>query len=85
MSLRDEIKTTEFGIVVINLLCLVGILSKEKISNTITKWGLDRNWEQRRMLLFVDGISLDRHEHFQNKLSNAKVSFMNAFKQSITF
>ena len=85
VSLRDEIKTTGFGMAVIELLCLVGILHEEKASETIAKWGLNRDWEQRRMFLCIDGLSLDRHRHFQKKLSNVKLSFSNAFKQSIIF
>ena len=85
VSLRDEIKTDGFGMAVIELLCLVGILHEEKISNTYTKWELDKNWDQRRMFLCVDGLSLDRHRHFQKKASNVKLSFTNSFKQSIIF
>ena len=64
VSLRDEIKTDGFGMAVIELLCLVGILHEEKISNTYTKWELDKNWDKRRMFLCIDGLSLDRHRHF---------------------
>ena len=85
VSLRDEIKTDGFGMAVIELLCLVGILHEEKVSDTYTKWELDRSWEDRRMFLCIDGLSLDRHRHFQKKLSNVKLSFTNSFKQSIIF
>ena len=85
VSLRDEIKTTGFGIAAIQLPCLIGILHKEKVSETVAKWGLHRDWEQRRMFLCIDGLSLDRHRRFQKKLSNVKLSFSNAFKQSIMF
>ena len=85
VSLRDEIKTDGFGMAVIELLCLVGILHEEKISDTYTKWELDCNWEDRRMFLCINGLSLDRHRHFQKKLSNVKLSFTNSFKQSIIF
>ena len=64
VSLRDEIKTTGFGMAVIELLCLVGIYDEEKVSDTITNWGLDRDGEQRRTFLCIDGLSLDRHRHF---------------------
>ena len=85
VSLRDEIKTDGFGMAVIELLCLVGILHEEKVSPSFSKWELDRDWKQRRMFLCIDGLSLDRHRHFQKKLSNVKLSFTNAFKQSVIF
>ena len=85
VSLRDEIKTDGFGMAVIELLCLVGILHEEKVSTTYTKWELDRDWDKRRMFLCIDGLSLDRHRHFQKKLANVKLSFTNAFKQSLIF
>ena len=85
VSLQDEIKTDGFGMAVIELLCLVGILHEEKISNIYIKWKLDLNWDQRRMFLCIDGLFLDRHRHFQKKLSNVKLSFINSFKQSLIF
>jgi len=85
VSLRDEIKTDGFGMAVIELLCLVGILHEEQVSDTYIKWELDRNWKQRKMILCVDGLSLDRHRHFQKKMSNVKLSFSTAFKQSLIF
>ena len=85
VSLRDEIKTDGFGMAAIELLCLVGILHEEKVSDTYTKWDLDPNWHERRMFLCIDGLSLDRHRHFQKKLSNVKLSFTKAFRQSIIF
>ena len=36
------------------------------------------------MIFCIDGLSLDRHRHFQ-KISNVKTSFSNVFKQSILF
>ena len=86
VSLRDEIKTDGFGMAAIELLCLVGILHEEKISDTYTKWDLDPKWHERRMFLCINGLSLDGRRHFQKKLSsNVKLSFTKAFRQSIIF
>ena len=56
VSLRDEIKTTGYGMAVIELLCLVGIYDEEKVSDTITNWGLDMDGKQRHMFLCIDVI-----------------------------
>ena len=79
-SLRGEIKTDGFGMAATELLCLVGILHEEKASDACTKWDLDPNWHERRLFLCIDGLSLDRHRHFQKKLSNVKLSFAKAFR-----
>ena len=58
---------------------------EEKLSDTHAKWDLDPIWNERRMIIFVNGMPLDRHMNFQKKLSNIKLSFSKAFRISIVF
>ena len=85
VSLRDEITTKGFGMAVIELLCLVGILKEEQIDETRSKWVLGDNWSEKVMILCVDGLSLDRFRCFEKKLSNVKMSFSSSFEQTIIF
>ena len=84
VSLRDELKTDDFGIAVIELICIVGILQRVDI-NSYPQWNLVAGWEDKVMYLCMDGLSLDRHRSFQKRLVNLPISFTKAFKQAITF
>ena len=71
VSLRDEIKTDGYGMAMIELLCLSGILLKSKrdINSAVdnTSWTLSENWWKKTLYLCMDGLSLDRHRSFQRK------------------
>ena len=89
VSLRDEIKTDGYGMAMIELLCLSGILLKSKrdINSAVdnASWTLSENWWKKTLYLCMDGLSLDRHRSFQRKLTNLPFSFDKAFKQCIIF
>ena len=74
ISLHDEIKTDGYGMAVIELLELVGILIRTKDQQGNTKgWELHRDWEKKRLYLCVDGLSLERHRLFQKKVSTVTI------------
>ena len=69
----------------IELLVRCGILTQVKISDNASRWDSSPNWDKKRVVLCVDGLSLDRHKSFQKKLANIKTSFTNNFLQAIVF
>ena len=89
VSLRDEIKTDGYGMVMIELLCLSGILIKtEKDVNSAVDnatWQLGPECNNKRLYLCMYGLSLDRHCSFQRKLTNLPFSFDKAFRQWLIF
>ena len=85
VSMRDEIKTDGYGMAIIELLCLSGILLPTSKQNDVGTWELNEKWEGKTLYLCMDGLSLDRHRSFQRKLVNLPFSFDKAFKQSFIF
>ena len=85
VSMRDEIKTDGYGMAIIELLCLSGILLQISKHNNVTTWELNKKWEGKTLYLCMDGLSLDRHRSFRRNLTNLPFSFDKAFRQSIIF
>ena len=85
VSLRDEIKTNGYGMAIIEILCLAGLLIHEVSDNGMETWALCKDWEKRQVYLCMDGLSLDRHRSFQRKLINLPYSYSKVFKQSLIF
>ena len=67
VSLRDEIKRDGYGMAVIEILCLSGVLLKVKGYNDSYSWELYNDWEEKTVYLCMDGLSLDRYRSFQKK------------------
>ena len=85
VSLRDEIKTDGYGMAIIELLCLSGVLSQTSRYEDVITWDLNEKWEDKTLYLCMDGLSLDRHRSFQRKLTNLPFAFDKAFRQLIIF
>ena len=72
------------------LLTLVDVFEKVAYSITsdsdsnkkeIVKWVLVKGWEQKRMYIALDGLSLDRHWSFTRILSEVHFSFSKSYEQ----
>ena len=59
--LRDEIKTDGYGIAIIEILCISGILHKIVSTKNVTIY----RWEKKRLYLCMDVILLDRDRSFK--------------------
>ena len=85
VSLRDKIKTNGYGMAIIKILCLSGLLIHEVSEHSVESWELCNNWENKKVYMCMDGLSLDRHRYFQRKLINLPYSYDKVFKQSLVF
>ena len=89
VSLYDEMKLEEYGMAIIELLCLCGILIKEKREvggdKTLNSWKLGKNHESRVVYLCMDGLSLDHHRSLQKRLIDQPLSFTDSFAQGLIF
>ena len=85
VSLRDEIKTNGYGMAIIEILCLSGLLIHTTTESLVESWDLVNDWESRTVYLCMDGLSLDRHRSFQKKLVKLPYAYTKVFKQSIIF
>ena len=85
VSLHDEIKTDGYGMAVIELLTLVGILIRSSTDCNIDSWELSKDWNKKTMILCLDGLSIDRHRSFMKKLIKLPLGFTQAFRQSQVF
>ena len=83
--LHDEITTDGYAKCIIELMSLHGILVKGSSDDDNHKWILGPKWNEKTIILCLDGLSLDRHRGFYNKLIKIPLSFTNAYKQSLTF
>ena len=63
----------------------IGVLEHVAVSDTYSRWELVTDYHKKKIILCVDGLSLDRHKHFQKKLLNVKTSFSNNFRQATIF
>ena len=61
VSLHDKKSTDGYRKCIVELMTKHGILIKKSNSNTCYKWILGRNWDKKRIVLCLDGLSLDRH------------------------
>ena len=85
VMLHDEITTDGYGKCVIELMTLHGILEKCNAGDNTYEWRLGRNWQNKKIILCLDGLSLDRHRGFCNKLMRLPLSFTKAYQQSQIF
>ena len=70
---------------IIEVLVIVGILIEETNGYGVTTWTLGNNYNEKRLYLCMDGLSLDRHHLFKKKLFKVKQSFSNNFIQANVF
>ena len=85
VSLRDEIRTNGYGMAMIEILCLSGLLVHNVFADGVESWDLCKDWETKQLYLCMDGLSLDRHRSFQRKLINLPYSYARVYKQSLIF
>ena len=85
VMLHDEITTDGYGKCIIELLTLHGILDKCFTGNNIYEWRLSQKWNEKTIILCLDGLSLDRHRGFCNKLIKLPMSFTKAYRQCQIF
>jgi hypothetical protein len=64
---------------------MIGILKEERLSETRTKWTACNNFNDKKLYLTMDGLSLDRHRSFKKKLMKIPQSYSDNFRQSIEF
>ena len=83
--LQDKMKTSGFGIEMIELICLCSILIEEMNQQKRKFWYLAPNYMSHKMICFVDGLSIDRYRHLLKKHTTLPISFCPAFKQSLVF
>ena len=86
VSLYNGLKLDEYGLAVVDLLVMVGILDKsDSDDKTTPRWVLNDNWKSKKMYLCMDGLSLDRHCSLERKLLNQQLSFTKPFEQLLIF
>ena len=85
VSLRDEIKTDGYGMAIIEILCLSGILTQVSRKDDACAWVLNKDWEAKTLYICMDGLSLDRRRSFQKKLVSSPFSYHKSFEQSLIF
>ena len=85
VMLHDEITTDGYGKCIIELMTLHGILIKCTSNANNSHWQLGPKWEEKKIFLCLDGLSLDRHRGFCKKLIKLPMSFTNAYMQSQIF
>ena len=56
VSLRDEITTDGYGMAIIEILCLSGVLKKVKLYTDVYEWELNKDWDKKR--IFMHGWSI---------------------------
>ena len=56
---RDEIKTDGYGMAIIEILCLAGVLIQVTTHTGANMWELHKEWESKTVYLCMDGLSLD--------------------------
>ena len=85
VMLHDEITTDGYGKCLIELLTKHGMLLKTRDHEECYEWILGQMWENKHIILCLDGLSLDRHRGFYKKLVQLPLSFSKAYKQSLVF
>ena len=81
----DEISTRGMGMSLIHLLELVGIVNRTETGENHCLWGLSDDWEERHMILALDGLSIDRFRSFLTGLENVPMSFTKIYEQNMIF
>ena len=89
VSTYDEMKLNEYGMALIEVMTMCGLLvDKTKIDSTgkkKPKWNIAEDYEERTMYLCMDGLSLDRHRSLEKRLASLPLSYVDAFEQSLDF
>ena len=75
VMLHDQITTDGYGKCIIEVLTIHGILDKVIIDESKYEWKLSENWDKKQIILCLDGLSLDRHRGFANKLLKLPMLF----------
>ena len=79
----DEVTNIGMGTSLVHLLELSGILVRIERHKDDIRWKLCDNWEERKILLALDGLSINRLEGVRNKLLNMTMSFTDMYEQNI--
>ena len=80
VMLHNKITTDGYGKCIIELSKLHGILDKYYSGDNMYEWRLSNKWQEK--ILCLDGLSLDRHYNFCNKLLKLPMSFTKAYQQN---
>ena len=83
----DEVQTLGYGMALIKLLTIVGLLEYESqpMESSKTSWKLGDNYKGKRVYLCLDGLSIDRHRLFKKRLGLLPGGFVKAYEQSVVF
>ena len=81
----DEMTTDGYGMCIVELMSLHGILTKTTSNPNNKRWQLTSNWQEKTMLICLDGLSLDRHRGFKTKLCKMNMKFTDTFEQTLQF
>ena len=84
VSLRNEMKTTGFGLAILEILTLAGVIIETKHKGW-TEWTLSVGWETKKVFVAMDGLSIDRHWSFSRMLTEVPLSFTKSYKQCLIF
>ena len=86
VSLREETTTNGYGMAVVEILELSGIVKKTQTPYDDTPfWKLSDNYKDKILYLSMDGLSLDRHRSFKKKLLRLPQSYSKNYSQGVTF
>ena len=85
VSIRDDIETDGYGMAVIELLSHVGFLVQEDSDDSIKEWKIPIRNQYKKLLLCIDGLSMDRHHGFYKKLLRVASGSTSSLKNAITF
>ena len=83
----DEVSNKGYGMALIKLLTLVGLLNYavQPTETTDPSWILCDDIDEKLLYLCLDGMSINRHRSFKKSLSLLPMNFMKSYEQSIIF
>ena len=64
---------------------LHGNIAKTHNSTNACRWVLREDWNSKSMIIYLDGLSIDRHQLFFKKLHKLLFSFAESYQQSLIF
>ena len=77
-------KTTGFGLAILEILTLAGVIIETKHEGW-TEWTLSMGWENKKVFVAMDGLSIDRHWSFSRILTEVPLSFTKSYRQCLIF
>ena len=87
VSLEDEMTNKGFERAILEILELAGILDSTQFENKkgemISRWELTEHYEEKKLYLCMDGLSLERYRAMEKNLMNQSFSFSEEYKQKI--